>query len=86
MITTPGELDYDEELYATLAPRDKDILYRFFNVYADSLDHRPLDKDVFTQDELRKILASKLEEETRTFLDQHQKLADESVRTDPRVS
>lgn len=85
MITTPGELDYDEELYATLAPRDKDILYRFFNVYADSLDHRPLDKDVFTQDELRKILASKLEEETRTFLDQHQKLADEGVRTDPAI-
>lgn len=85
MITTPEELDYDEELYTTLAPRDKEVLYRFFNVYADDLDHRRLDKGAFTQDELRKILASKLDDETRTFLDQHQRLADEGVRTDPAI-
>jgi len=85
MITTPDQLDYDEELYTTLDPRDKEILYRLFNFYAGRLDHRPITRDTFTQDELRKIVASKLQEETRAFLDRYQKLADESVRTDPAV-
>lgn len=84
-IASPDRLDYDEELYDTLAPRDKDILYRFFNIFCDRLDHRPIIKDTFTQDELRKIITSKLPEEIRTFLEQHQELADQSVRTDPAV-
>ncbi len=85
MISTPDQLDYDEELYTTLDPRDKEVLYDLFNFYADRLDHRPITRDTFTQDELRKIVASKLQEETRAFLDRYQKLADEGVRTDPAV-
>ena len=85
MITTPDQLDYDEDLYTTLDPREKEVLYRLFNVYADSLDHRPITKEGFTQDELRKILSSKLEEETQEFLDRYQDLVDEGVRTDPAI-
>jgi len=85
MITIPDQQEYDEELYTTLDPRDKEVLYRLFNVHADQVDHRPITKGAFTQDELRKILASKLEEETRAFLDRYQELADEGVRTDPAV-
>jgi hypothetical protein len=85
MMTNPDQLDYDEELYTTLNPRDKEVLYRLFNVYAHNIDHRPITKDAFTQNELRKILASKLQEKTRTFLARYQGLVDEGVRTDPAI-
>lgn len=84
-IPTPDNLDYDEELYATLKPREKDILYQLFNQYVDLFDHRKIIKDTYTTDALRKILASKLSEETWTFLEQHQKLSEEGVRTDPAI-
>lgn len=85
MITNPDQLDYNEELYDTLGPRDKEVLYRFFNIHSEKLEHRNITKGAFTQDELRKILASKLQEETQIFLDRHEELADEGVRVDPAV-
>ena len=84
-ITTPEELDYDDELYETLNPRKKDLLYQLFNLYNDRIDHREIVKDTYTTDELRKILASRLSEETRTFLEQHRKLSEEGVRTGPAI-
>lgn len=84
-ISKPDELDFDDELYVHLDPRDKDILYRFFNVHRDQIEHRAIEKGTYTQNQLRKILAGKLTEETESFLAQHQKLVDEDVRTGPAV-
>jgi hypothetical protein len=84
-IIAPDQLEYNEELYSKLDPRDKEVLYRFFNAHCDSLDYRPITKHAFTQDELRKVLASELEEETERFLEYHLRLSDEGVRTDPAI-
>jgi hypothetical protein len=84
-ISKPDELDFDEELYQRLAPRDKDLLYRLFNVYRDQSDHRAIEKSTYTQDQLRKILAGELPDEIESFLDQYQNLVEEGVRTGPAV-
>jgi hypothetical protein len=85
-IYKPNELEYDEELYSKLQPRDGDLLRRFFNVHVENLDHRPIAEDAnFTEDELCKIVAAELEDEITTYLDRYEKLKDQKVRRVPAV-
>lgn len=84
-ISKPDQLDFAEDLYNELAPRNKEILYRLFNHHSDSLDYRPITKDTYTQDQLRKILASELENETRSILEQYKRLKRQNVRTNPAI-
>jgi molybdopterin-guanine dinucleotide biosynthesis protein A len=84
-ITKPDNLDYNEELYESLQSRNKDVLHRFFNYYADQIDERPVERSAHTQDQLCKIIAAKLEEEITDFLEQHNRLVEESVRVDPAL-
>ncbi|WP_096390016.1 hypothetical protein [Halopenitus persicus] len=84
-ITKPDELEYDEDIYRELSPRRKEILVRLFNCHCTEIECRPIGKGAFSTDQLRKILASRLLDQTRRFLDHYQTLADENVRTDPAV-
>jgi len=85
-IYKPNELEYDEELYSKLQPRNGDLLRRFFNVHVDNLDHRPIAEDAnFTKDDLCKIVAAELEDKITTYLERYEKLKDQKVRTVPAV-
>ena len=85
-IYKPSELEYDEELYSKLQPRNGDFLRRFFNAHVENLDHRRIAEDGnFTKDDLCKIVVAELEGEAATYLDRYKKLKSENVRTVPAV-
>jgi hypothetical protein len=84
-IPKPDELDYDEQIYEDLQSRNKDLLHRFFNYYADQIEERPVDRSAHTQDQFCKIIAAKLEDEITDFLEQHNRLVEGSIRVDPTL-
>lgn len=85
-IYNPNEVEYSEELYSKLQPRNADILRRFFNAHTENIEHRPIAEDGnFTQDELCKIVAAELEDEITTYLQQYERLRSQNVRTVPAV-
>ncbi|WP_137684585.1 hypothetical protein, partial [Haloarcula mannanilytica] len=85
-IYKPSELEYDEELYSKLQPRNGDFLRRFFNAHVENLEHRRIAEDGnSTKDNLCKLVAAELEDEANTYLNRYKKLKDQKVRTVPAV-
>lgn len=80
----PESLDYDQEIIDELDSLGKDLLIRFFNHFADDLDtHKLADDTHVSAEDIRKIIAADLVEQTIQFLDRYQRLKDDNVQLGP---
>lgn len=84
-VYNPEELEYEEELFDRLSSISKDVLVRFYNLHCDELGNRPIEESAHTRKELRQIIAAKLEDQMRDFLNDYERFKEESIRTSPAI-
>ena len=84
-VYNPEALDYDEELFDRLSSIGKGVLVRFYNLHCDSLNNRPIEDSAHNKTELKQIIAAKLKDQMEDFLNDYERLRQESIRVSPAI-
>lgn len=84
-IPRTDDLDVNEDIYDAFSSRNKSLLFRFFDLFRDTIDHRSTNKSTYTKEDLLRIIASKLQQPAEEFLEDYERLREEGVMTGPAV-